>query len=168
MQIFLSLLIKIISLYVLILLGFIAGKKLNVKKESIASVLIYIVTPVVIFNSIVSTKITPELLLLPLIFFFCCSFMCLLFYVIGKSLFNNNTKNLLAFAAGTANTGYFGIPVAVGHKVMFLLSIVPLAANLVAFSTELKAQPEKASLAVFVSTLIALIYIPLLTTLLLS
>ncbi len=50
------------------------------------------------------------------------------------------------------------------HKVMFLLSIVPLAANLVAFSTELRAQPEKASLVVFLSTLVALIYIPLLTT----
>ena len=299
MQIFFSLLIKIIPLYILILLGFIAGRKLNAKKETIASILIYVITPIVIFDSIVTTKITPELLLLPLIFFFCCSFMCMLFYVIGKSLFKDNTKNLLALAAGTANTGYFGIPVAVElfgekiigimvlgilgftvfenslgffmiargnhtvrdsifrllklpaiyafltgllvnflginlgknylsflnnfigsytvlgmmliglglsdmksfkvdfrfllsafgakfviwpllitilifidlhslnifnssvHKVMFLLSIVPLAANLVAFSTELRAQPEKASLAVFVSTLIALVYIPL-------
>ena len=54
------------------------------------------------------------------------------------------------------------------HKIMFLLSIMPLAANLVAFSTELRAQPEKASLAVFLSTLVALIYIPLLASFLLK
>ncbi len=306
MQIFLSLLIRIIPLYILILLGFIASKKLNAKKETIASILIYIIVPVVTFNSVATIKLTPSVLLLPLIFFICCSCMCLLFYRVGKSLFTDNTKNLLALAAGTANTGYFGVPVAIElfgegiiglmiisilgftvfenslgffmiakgnytprealtrlsklptiyafllgllvnivginfsdaylgfsknfigtyaifgmmligmgladmksfkidmkfllstliakfliwpllvgalilidksflnlfnapiHKVMFLLSIVPLAANLVAFSTELKAQPEKASLAVFISTLIALVYIPLLTTLLLS
>ena len=302
MEIFLSLLIKIIPLYILILLGFIAGRKLNAKKETIASILIYVVTPVVIFNSIITTRLTPSLLLLPLIFFICCSLMCILFYLIGGKLFKDNTKNLLAFSAGTANTGYFGIPVALElfgeniigimvlgilgftifenslgffmvakgnhtvreslqrllrlpaiyaflsgllinilginlgknylsfagnfigaytvlgmmliglglssmkdfkidlnfllsafgakfvlwpllisilifadinfvnvfndsvHKIMFLLSIVPLAANLVAFSTELKVQPDKASVAVFLSTLIALFYIPLLTT----
>jgi len=49
------------------------------------------------------------------------------------------------------------------HKVMILMSIVPLAANTVAFATELKAQPEKASLAVMLSTLFALFYIPLIT-----
>ena len=47
------------------------------------------------------------------------------------------------------------------HQMMFLLSIVPLAANAVAFSSELKINPEKASLAVFTSTVIALFYIPL-------
>jgi predicted permease len=47
------------------------------------------------------------------------------------------------------------------EKVMILMSIVPLAANTVVYATQLKAQPEKASLAVFLSTLFALIYIPL-------
>jgi predicted permease len=301
-QIFLSLLIKILPLYVLIALGFIAGKKLNAKKETLASILIYIVTPIVIFNSIVTAKLTSSLLLLPFIFFICCSFMCILFYRIGKIIFKDNTANILALIAGTANTGYFGIPVAVElfgeniiglmvlcilgftvfenslgffivakgshtvkeafsrllklptiyaflagllfnllninlgevylsfaknfigaytvlgmmliglglsdmksfkvdskfllltfgakfviwplfitmlifvdvnflnifnnsvYKVMVLLSIVPLAANAVAFATELKTHPEKASVAVFLSTLFALIYIPLLST----
>ena len=304
MEVFLALLIKIAPLYTLILLGYIAGKKLNAKKETIASILIYIVVPVVIFNSIIQTKLTFEILLLPFIFFVFCSLMCLLFYNIGKNFFKDSTKNLLGLSAGTANTGYFGIPVAIElfgeeiigimiiaiigftifenslgfyitargnysfdealkrlfklptiyaflagvvinsigfhpsdyyinfsknfigaytvfgmmiiglgladmksfkldpkfltlafgakfvawpllmllfvyidnhflylfdeptHKVMFLLSIVPLAANNVAFATELKAQPEKASSAVFLSTLIALVYIPLLTTVL--
>ena len=302
MHIFLSLLLKIIPLYILIGLGYFAGNKLNAKKETVASILIYIIVPVVIFNSIITTKLSTEILFLPLIFFICCSSMCILFYLIGGKLFNDNTKNILAFAAGTANTGYFGVPVAIElfgeqsigiliisffgftlfenslgffitakgnhtikeafvrllklptlyafilglvanlvgitlsehflgfsknflgaytilgmmliglglsdirnykvdikflvttiiakfivwpllilfiifidnnylnlfnastHKIMLLLSIVPLAANTVAFATELKTQPEKASFAVFLSTLIALVYIPLLTT----
>ncbi|MBI3590977.1 MAG: AEC family transporter [Candidatus Melainabacteria bacterium] len=304
MNVFLALLIKIIPLYILIALGFIAGRKLKAKKETVASLLIYTIVPVVIFNSIITTKITFEILLLPLIFLVCCSSMCILFYLIGGRLFNDNTRNILALTAGTANTGYFGVPVAIAlfgekclgvliisflgftifenslgffitargshsiseafsrllklptiyafiagllvnylgvnpgenyitftknfigvytilgmmliglgladiksfkfdikflmtsliakfivwpllilfliyidskffslfdnsvHRIMFLLSIVPLAANTVAYATELNAQPEKASLAVFLSTVIALIYIPLLTTIL--
>lgn len=50
------------------------------------------------------------------------------------------------------------------HAVIILMSIVPLAANTVAFATELKVQPEKASLAVLLSTLFALIYIPLIAS----
>ncbi len=41
------------------------------------------------------------------------------------------------------------------------MSIVPLAANTVAIATELKTYPEKASVAVLMSTLFALFFIPL-------
>ena len=41
------------------------------------------------------------------------SILLQIFYLIGKMLFKDNTKNLLALAAGTANTGYFGVPVAI-------------------------------------------------------
>jgi predicted permease len=47
------------------------------------------------------------------------------------------------------------------YEVMLLISIVPLAANAVAFSTLLQLHPEKASLAVLLSTVFALFYIPL-------
>ena len=302
MHLFFSLLFKITPLYALILLGYISGKKLKTQKETIASLLIYVIVPVVIFNSIATSEIKFELLLLPLIFLILCCFMCLLFYYIGGNYFKDSTRNILAFAVGSANTGYFGVPVAIEligpsclgivilcilgftlyenslgffitakgnhsaseavtkllrlptvyvffaalvvnklginlgynyitfaknfigaytilgmmligmgladiksykfdfkfvlattfakfvlwpaiilllvfldrnilhyfnetvYKVMVLISIVPLAANTVAFATELKAQPEKASLAVFISTLIALVYIPFFTT----
>ena len=42
------------------------------------------------------------------------------------------------------------------------------AANTVAFATDLKAQPEKASLVVFLSTLFGLFYIPLIAKFLLD
>jgi len=47
------------------------------------------------------------------------------------------------------------------YMVMFLFSIVPLAGNTVTIATLLDVKPEKMSLTVFVSTLISLLYIPL-------
>lgn len=47
------------------------------------------------------------------------------------------------------------------RQVLVLMSIVPLAANTVAYASALGVQPAKASVAVLASTLFALFYIPL-------
>jgi len=47
------------------------------------------------------------------------------------------------------------------YKVLILFSIVPLAGNAVSLAVLLNAKPEKASLAVFLSTVISIIFIPL-------
>lgn len=297
------LLVKLIPLYVFILLGFIAGKFLEVKKETIASLLIYIIVPFVVLDGAVSTKISSAVLSLPFLFWFLSSFLCLLFFYVAKFLWKDTTRNLLALAAGTGNTGYFGLPLVLAflgekalglavlsllgfiffestvgffivakghhtvkeslfkvlrlpilyafliglvinlsgvhlgdvysgmagqlrgaytilgmmviglglasiknlvfdfkfiglaflirflvwpllilaiifvdktflgfydnsiHQVMILMSIVPLAANTVVFATALKAQPEKAAVAVLLSTIFALFYIPLVVSL---
>lgn len=302
MTIFLTLLLKLIPLYITIALGFVAGKYLKVTKEAIAPLLIYIIAPIIIFNGVVTTTINLTSLSLPVLFFGLACLMCISFYGLSKLFWKDTSRNILAFTSGTGNTGYFGLPVAmvlfnkeqVGlvvlsvlgfvlyenslgffitargnntvadsikkvlklptiyafllgllvnlshiplgqiyadnivnvrgaytilgmmliglglagikeykfdlkfisvsflakflvwpllmllvigldklflnlygpeiQKVMILMSIVPLAANTVAFATELKAQPEKASLAVLLSTLFALVYIPLITT----
>ena len=44
--------------------------------------------------------------------------------------------------------------------IMFLFSIVPLAGNTVTVATILNVKPEKMSLAVFITTMISLLYIP--------
>ncbi len=299
MDIFFTLLIKLIPFYLFILLGFIAGKYLRAHKESIASIVIYVVTPVIVFHGAATTEINIGTMSLPIIFFLISSSMCLLVYTIVKHIWPDSTKNILAFTAGSGNAGYFGLPVAVAifgeqvtplmvlcimgfvlyenslgffitarghhtvgesiwkvlklpsiyafflgllvnilgiplgsiyldtvtifrgaytllgmmiiglglsaikefkfdykfifvsffvkfllwpvgvavviivdtflfrifdtsiHKVMILISVVPLAANTVAYATALRAQPEKASMAVLLSTLFALFYIPL-------
>lgn len=46
------------------------------------------------------------------------------------------------------------------QQVCLLLSIVPLAANIISMSTEMNTHPQKAAIAVFLSTLFALFYIP--------
>ncbi len=299
MTIFFTLLFKLIPFYLFIFLGFIAGKYLRAHKESIASIVIYIVTPVIVFHGAATTTINIGTMSLPLIFFLISSGMCLLVYRIVKHIWQDSTRNILAFTAGSGNTGYFGLPVAIAifgekatplvvlcimgfvlyenslgffitarghhtvgesirkvlklpsiyafifgllvnisgipmgsiyldtvtifrgaytllgmmiiglglsaikefrfdykfifvsffvkfllwpavvalvivadtylfrifdnsiHKVMILISVVPLAANTVAYATALRAQPEKASMAVLLSTVFALFYIPL-------
>ena len=47
------------------------------------------------------------------------------------------------------------------YLVMFIFSIVPLAGNTVTIATILNVKPEKMSLAVLISTLVSLFYIPL-------
>lgn len=47
------------------------------------------------------------------------------------------------------------------YRVMFLFSIVPLAGNTVTLAVLLKAKPEKASFTVLLSTLVSVVYIPI-------
>lgn len=111
MTIFLALIIKLLPLYIVVFLGWVAGKYLYVEKESIAFLLIYIIAPVIIFNGVITTKLEAAILSLPVLFFILACLFCLAFYFIGKHIWPGSEKNILAFAAGTGNTGYFGLPV---------------------------------------------------------
>jgi len=57
MDIFLLLFTRLIPLYLIIGLGYIAGKKLHAEKETIAALLIYILAPVVVFDGVVYLRI---------------------------------------------------------------------------------------------------------------
>ena len=113
MEIFLTLFSKLIPLYLIIVLGFIAGKFLKAQKETLASILIYLITPVIIFHGVITTEINLGILLLPLFYFSIATVLCLCFYFFTKKFWNDNTHHILAFTAGTGNIGYFGLPVAV-------------------------------------------------------
>ncbi|OGG00737.1 hypothetical protein A2153_03115 [Candidatus Gottesmanbacteria bacterium RBG_16_38_7b] len=113
MEIFLSLFTKIIPLYIYILFGFITGKYLKINKQYIATLLIYIIAPLVIFHGLFTSKIDWRIIGLPLIFLGIACLISLTFYSLLKSYFKDNTRNLLGFSAGNANTGYFGLPVSI-------------------------------------------------------
>ena len=127
MTLFFLLFLRLIPLYLLILLGYIAGKKLGVSRETIAPLLIYILAPLVIFNAVATTPIIPSLLLLPLFFFFLCSSIGLGTYLIASRYWKDGTASLLGFTAGTGNTGYFGIPVAIALFDQSILGLVVLS-----------------------------------------
>lgn len=113
MALFLTLFYKIIPLYVIIGIGFIAGRKLKIDKAHIGKLLIYVITPGVVFYGTAIADLNPANISLPLFFFGICCLMAIVFYKIGQWLWPNNaTANLLGFSAGDANTGYFGLPVA--------------------------------------------------------
>jgi len=112
MVVFFTLLAKIIPLYILILLGFFAGKYFRVKKESVSSLVIYVVSPVIFFNTAATTPLNFSLFAFPMLCFFLCLFMALLFYKVGELMWKDNTKNILSYVCAMGNIGYFGLPVA--------------------------------------------------------
>jgi predicted permease len=105
---------KILPLYFLVVLGFIAGKTIGDHRASMAKILIYIMSPMVIFTGVIKADLGNNHLFIPLIIFTISSILCVLFLRIGQHFFKDSTKNILAFGAGNANSGYFAIPVGVG------------------------------------------------------
>ena len=51
------------------------------------------------------------------------------------------------------------------HRIMYLLSLIPIGANLIAYSAQLNVQPEKASITILITTIFAMFYIPLMISL---
>lgn len=108
---FSDLFVKIFPLYVIVLMGYIAGKRLKVDKESIASLLIYFVAPIVVFNGVVSAPTQAEYLTLPILTFVVACLLSITFFTLSRRYFSGAEGNLIGFMSGTGNTGYFGLPV---------------------------------------------------------
>jgi malate permease and related proteins len=113
MDLFVTFSIKLLPLFALVGMGYIIGRLLSLKKEDIASLLIYFFLPILTFHGMNTTKLTPQALSLPLLFYSICSVMAFLFLWIGKLFWKDNTPNLLAFASAYGNYSYFAIPAAI-------------------------------------------------------
>lgn len=103
---------RLAPLILYILLGFLAGRFFALKGRSLATPLFYFVTPIIILIGVLRTDITWTLLSLPLLVYAFGSLICFATLRLARSLWSDGTPSLLAMAAGTANTGYFGLPVA--------------------------------------------------------
>ena len=106
------LLFKIIPLYALILMGYLSGKWLDANRDTIAKILFFMITPIIIFNGVIHTRLDSNVLVLPLLTFGVSSILCIGFYNLSKLIWHDASKNLTAFSAGSGNTGYFGLPMA--------------------------------------------------------
>ena len=128
MNLFFILLGKISPLYLNIAIGYILTRYFRVKRNFIATLLIYILGPIVILFATLSIELNLQLLFLPLFVFFFGTTIA--FYILKKYKddWNDASINTLSFTCGTGNTGYFGIPLS-----MILLS--PESANIFIFAT---------------------------------
>ncbi len=113
MSIFLTLLGKIIPLYISVILGFISTALLACNKETIAKILFYILAPLIIFNATLSVKLDPSVVFLPIFFFLLSTIVAFSSLYYFKRVYKDNTANLLAFSTATGNTGNIGIPLAI-------------------------------------------------------
>ncbi len=102
---------NIIPLYVLIALGFIAGRWMDVNLPSMATIAIYILAPIVNFGAMAQMEFTPEYVALPFIFFAGSCAIGMITYLSAQKIWKNNTANLIGMGSVTGNTMYFGLPV---------------------------------------------------------
>lgn len=103
---------NIVPLYILIALGFIAGKWLDVNLPSMATIAIYILAPIVNFGALAQMEFTPEYIALPFIVFVISTIVGTVSYKTSQKIWKNNTANLIGMGSVTGNTMYFGLPVA--------------------------------------------------------
>jgi malate permease and related proteins len=131
MRFFISFIVKLLPFYFNILLGYIAGKRLQLNQEMISKLMFYMINPLVIFNGVLHTKLNSSVLTLPILTFVISCTLCILFYRLGRRIWADASKNIVAFSAGSGATGYFGLPLAMiifdeeveGIYVMALLGV---------------------------------------------
>ncbi len=105
-------LLQISPLYLLVVLGFVAGKYCKVDRKSIASLLFYTIIPVIFFEFAIKTKYKSSDLLLPFIFYGFSFIQSFSYYFLSKRIWKHDSRpNIIGFSAGTGNTGYFGLPI---------------------------------------------------------
>lgn len=102
---------NLIPLYILIGLGYVAGRWMEVNLHSLATVAIFILSPVVVFGAVLQIDLDPAYLVLPLIIFGIAALITVLAWRTSAWHLKTNMANLIGMASGTGNTGYFGLPV---------------------------------------------------------
>ena len=102
---------NIIPLYILIILGFMAGKWFDVNLNSIAKILIYFLAPVVTFGAILNINFDATYILLPIILFIISTTISLGSYGFLKLFWKDGTANLIGAGGVNGNALYFGVPI---------------------------------------------------------
>lgn len=111
-MIFLEFFYNILPLYGLILLGFIAGRRLGVDQKALSQLLIYCVMPIALFFFVARMEFDPGVIVL-FVKVFCFSLLLgALVLRITRLYLSNKLALMLAAMGGNNNWGYFGLPVA--------------------------------------------------------
>ncbi len=117
---------RLLPLYLFIVGGWFLGRSLKVDSQAPAQILTYFTVPIVIFCGIVESPLVWSEFSIPPLIFIISSALCLLALKIGQlTMGEGPLTRLLAFGAGNANSGYFGLPIALS---LFGADIVGLAA----------------------------------------
>ncbi len=106
----LTLFAKILPLYLLIGLGYVAGRVLQINAREIARLLIYLITPIVFFGTTSSLTVTPQILWLPVITFLISATTATISFQSARLFLHDSRANLAGANAATMNSGYFGVP----------------------------------------------------------
>lgn len=102
---------NIIPLYILVGLGFIAGKWFDVNLHSMAIIAIYFLTPIVNFGAMAKMDFAPEYVMLPCIVFIVSTTIGTFAYKSAQALWKDSHANLIGMGSVNGNSMYFGLPV---------------------------------------------------------
>ncbi|MCG7198564.1 AEC family transporter [Marinobacter pelagius] len=108
----LALFLKLIPLYVTVVLGWVSGRYLQASGKHIAGIMLYIVTPSVVFSGVMAAPLSPEVILLPFLVFGLSSVLGLVQLKLAKRVITDGSASIIPLCVGSGNTGYFGVPVA--------------------------------------------------------
>jgi malate permease and related proteins len=100
-------------LVLLACLGWGAGRVKHLNPKDISTLLVYIISPFVIFISILEVDYPTDYLPYALGAYIASCIAASGALVIGRYVWRNSLANLFAFTGGTANTGYFGLPLVI-------------------------------------------------------
>ncbi len=101
---------SLLPLYILIALGYIAGRYMDVNLHSLATVAIYIISPVVVCGALMKLDLNPAYFLLPVIIYGVCVTITFIAYKSAGAVLKDRRANLIGLTSGVGNTGYFGLP----------------------------------------------------------
>ncbi|WP_309043690.1 AEC family transporter [Marinobacter sediminicola] len=108
----LALFIKLIPLYVTVALGWVAGRYLEASGKHIAGIMLYIVTPSVVFSGVMAAPLSPEVILLPFLVFGFATVIALAHLRLARRVLTDGSAGMIPLCVASGNTGYFGVPVA--------------------------------------------------------
>jgi malate permease and related proteins len=108
-----NILTAIIPPYLIAFLGYISGKLLRIEALSIAKILIYCITPIVLGGYVINMEFHLEYLALPVTIFIVATLVTLCTYILAEKFCSRATySHIVAGINGMVNTGYLGLPVA--------------------------------------------------------
>lgn len=113
MDVFFTLITKLLPIYIIICAGFFLTRHHKIDKDSLVKILVYLIAPVVIFHGVYTLELNAKTLLIPLLFFCISSVLALTSFALNRNFKSQSLRGVLAFTAGSGNTGYFGLPVAI-------------------------------------------------------
>jgi hypothetical protein len=129
MQLFWSQLLNITPVFVLIVLGWISGKYLEIKDASpLSKLLLYVFTPILVFDAINKAPLDVSFVVIPIFFFGVCSAICIGSFLLLSKLWprQKQTTHILAYSSGSGNIAFYGVPIALllfGESSLAIMSL---------------------------------------------
>lgn len=93
-------------------LGYVVGRVFKIDSKSVATLAVFVFSPVVFMLSIQKLDFYAGAIGIPVLIAFMCTLLSLVVLTITKTFLNGKTPYLSALMSGTSNWGYFGIPIA--------------------------------------------------------